>query len=178
VGQPHLLRPAGHPLDEVELLAEFRVLLAIRNVAARRDIDVFDSDAAIEPDAAMARLPFAWKSSRSSSRQGSLLMMATPWCMRWPHNTTWSYPSRWNMAFGKVAVDDLGFLEAKDVGPLLDEELLDDVEAGTDGIDVPGSNGERGLHGWDVAMAPSLSRTQDMERPPLRGRGARANQAF
>ena len=51
-----LFRPAGHALDKVEFLAEFGVEVAVGNVAAGRDIDILEADAAVEPGADMARL--------------------------------------------------------------------------------------------------------------------------
>src|SRR5690606_12443032 len=50
-------------------------------------------------------------------------------------------------AFGKFGVADLGFLQAEDVGRLLDEEPLDDGGAGADRIDVPGGDLEV-RHRW------------------------------
>ena len=50
------VRPAGHAADEVELLAELGVLLAVGNVAPGRHIDIFDPDSAFEPRADMASL--------------------------------------------------------------------------------------------------------------------------
>src|SRR4029453_7708340 len=41
-----LFRPAGHSLDEVELLAELWVLLAVGNIASSRDVNIFQSDPA------------------------------------------------------------------------------------------------------------------------------------
>src|SRR4051812_10361028 len=48
-----LLGPAGHPLDEIQLLAELWIDVAIRNIAAGRDVDIFEPDAAVEPRANM-----------------------------------------------------------------------------------------------------------------------------
>ena len=41
---------------------------------------------------------------------------------------------------GKMPSIDLGFLKAEDIGRFLAQELLDDVDAGADAIDVPGSD--------------------------------------
>src|SRR3546814_758785 len=55
-GAATLFRPARHPLDIVELLTEFRILVPVGNVAASGHIDVFEPDAAVELDTDMARL--------------------------------------------------------------------------------------------------------------------------
>jgi hypothetical protein len=47
----------------------------------------------------------------------------------------------------EVAVADLGLLQAQDVRRFLAQELLDDVEPGADGIDVPGRDLEACGHG-------------------------------
>ena len=56
VGSREPLRPAGHPLDEVELLAELRIDRAVGRVAAGGDIDVLEPDAAFQPHADVPRL--------------------------------------------------------------------------------------------------------------------------
>ncbi len=48
----------------------------------------------------------------------------------------------------EVAIDDLGLLQAQDVGLLVAQELLDDGDPETDRVDVPGDD----LHGRDVAL--------------------------
>ncbi len=53
------LGPAGHSREEVELLAEFGIDLAVGNVAARRDVDVLDHQpcaGAVQLDTDVARL--------------------------------------------------------------------------------------------------------------------------
>src|SRR5262245_55698261 len=50
------LRPARHAIDEVEFLPELPVLLAVRDVAAGGDIDIFEPDSAFEPRPDVARL--------------------------------------------------------------------------------------------------------------------------
>ena len=44
---------------------------------------------------------------------------------------------------GKVVVDDLGLLQAQDVGGVIAQEPLDDVEAEAHRIDVPRGDRER-----------------------------------
>ena len=56
VGHVERLRPARHPLDEIELLAEFGVDLAVGNVAARGHIDILEPHAVRQPHADMPRL--------------------------------------------------------------------------------------------------------------------------
>jgi hypothetical protein len=50
-----------------------------------------------------------------------------------------------NIGGGKLAVLDLGFLQAKYIRVLFPDEALDKTHAKTNGIDVPG--GQRDLHG-------------------------------
>ena len=78
----------------------------------------------------------------------------------------------------------LGLLQAEDVGLFLVEQPFDDLRAGTDRIDVPGSDLECG---HERGMACYGNRTEGLlaacprqatKRPLLRGHGARADQAF
>src|SRR5207253_322984 len=54
-GLAKALGPPRHALDEIELLAEFRVLIAVGDIAPGGDIDILKPDAAIEPDADVSR---------------------------------------------------------------------------------------------------------------------------
>src|SRR3546814_19868564 len=47
---------------------------------------------------------------------------------------------------GEVAIDDLGFLEAEDIGLRFPQKALDDLDAETNRIDVPGDDFERVGH--------------------------------
>src|SRR4051812_10750394 len=49
-------RPASHPTEEIELLAELRVLFAVGDIAAGGHIDVLEADPALQPDADVTRL--------------------------------------------------------------------------------------------------------------------------
>jgi hypothetical protein len=75
---------------------------------------------------------------------------------------------------GKYIVGDLGFLEAKNVRLLLAEQAFDDAEPGSDRVHVPGCD----LDGLGHASRLARSVLEAKKRPPLRGHGARADQAF
>ena len=49
VGSLSAFRPARHALDEVELLAELGLTVAVGDVAAGGNVDIFEPDAALEP---------------------------------------------------------------------------------------------------------------------------------
>ncbi len=74
---------------------------------------------------------------------------------------------------GKDRVDCLGFLEAEDVGLLLGDQALDEAEARAHRIDVPRGDFQPLAH--VPPLNPSRPRSK---RPPLRGRGARADRAL
>jgi hypothetical protein len=133
-------RPARHPLDEVELLAELVILASIGNIAAGGDIDIFEPDPAFEADADVPRLAIGlpvvsfllpqWQ--LAEDRDAVVHALAAQDQMRISEAA--------EDRVGKVAVDDLGFLQAQDIRLLFDQEALDDVEPRSHRIDVPGSN--------------------------------------
>ena len=72
-------------------------------------------------------------------------------------------------------VGNLGFLKTQDVRLLLaQQELLDDAEPRSDRVHVPGCDLDALAHGTRLATSVCDAK----ERPPLRGHGARADQAF
>ena len=86
---------------------------------------------------------------------------------------------------GEDIVLRLGFLKAEDVWLLLVQEAFYDMRAGADGIDVPGSDLELGHGEFCSALSRRVKEGLSMgvprtlmERPLLRGLGARADQAF
>ena len=85
VGSSSVFGPARHALDEVELLAELGIELAVGNVAAGGDVDVLQPDPAVEPRrrcGAPRHCPAS--RARPASRSGTRLRIATPWCILWP----------------------------------------------------------------------------------------------
>ncbi len=178
-----LFRPACHPLDEVELLPELGVERAVGDVAACGYIDIFQPDAAIEPRADMARLAIvlpvmAPAVVKRQARQDRHAMMHFL-----PIEFVVNIAARMEQRGGKDDVLRLGFLQAENVGLLLVEQALDDAGARAHRIDVPGNDLE---HGHVVVQACKDSRQQRLlpasprqatKRPPLRGHGARADQA-
>jgi hypothetical protein len=59
---------------------------------------------------------------------------------------------------GEIAIAHLRFLKAEDIWRLLDQEFLDDGEARSDRIDVPGRDLQHFGHGGSVSGGPALCR--------------------
>lgn len=60
--------------------------------------------------------------------------------------------------FGKQGIGDLCFLQAQYVGGFLTKEALDNVDAGTDRIDIPRSDTKGGCHGGCLGAGPALGK--------------------
>ncbi|PAV72981.1 hypothetical protein WR25_16638 [Diploscapter pachys] len=133
-------RPARHPFDEVELLAEFGVYVAIGNVTAGGDVDVFQPDAVGQADTDVARLLVRLPveaivlDQRHAAEDRDTMVHALA------VDDDMVVAERAEGIEGEVGVDDLGFLEAQDVGFHLAQELFDDGDPETDRIDVPGDD--------------------------------------
>src|SRR3546814_16303109 len=56
-GLVELRGPSDHSLQEIDLLPEFGILSPVRNLATRRNINVFKTNAIVQPHAHVARLP-------------------------------------------------------------------------------------------------------------------------
>ena len=50
-------------------------------------------------------------------------------------------------AFGKLPVDDFCFLQTQDIRRMIAQETFDNLNAKTNGVDVPRSDAECGRHG-------------------------------
>ena len=146
VGSLQSLGPAGHALDEIELLTEFRILLAVGDVAAGGDIDILDPDSALEPRADMARLAIvlpvvaARIGQRHPAQDRHTMMHALAVQLLVDIAEAREQIGREGVVAG------LGFLKAKDVGLLVGDQPLDQRRAGADRIDIPRSDLEAG-HG-------------------------------
>ena len=134
--------PAGHPVEEIEFLAELCVLLAVGFVAARRDIDVLDDHPLVvgqlDPD--MARfaivLPVVaaeFPERRFRYRRDAVIALL-------PMHGKMLVSQRAERLVGKLVLLALDLLQAQHIGRLLFDEALDDGHAQADGIDVPGSD--------------------------------------
>ena len=64
--------------------------LAVGDVAAGGDIDILEPDAALEPDADVARLAIVLPVVAAGSPSGTRLTIATPWCICWPFRCWWT----------------------------------------------------------------------------------------
>ena len=95
--------------------------------------------------------PFACQSFRSSSRIGTLRGDGDAMVHRLAADDDVVVAEPPEQPFRELAVADLGLLQAEDVGRFLDEEFLDDLDAGADRIDVPGRDFQSGGHGGGLS---------------------------
>src|SRR5690348_8867281 len=137
---PQPFRPARHPADEVELLAELGIDGAVGRVAASRNVDVLEPDAALEPDADMPRL--------------AIVLPVVPAGVLQRHSAEDPHAMMYTLAVQlavdvAVAVEQIeredavehhGFLQAQDVGLLLTDQALDERNARANRVDVPRSD--------------------------------------
>ena len=138
--------PFRHAGKEVHFLTEFGVYLAVRNVSARRNIDIFQTHTACNFDADMARLAIG------------LPVLDRPVVQRHPRYNSNAMVHGLSVqsdmvitqltkgALWKNAVHDFGFLQTEDIRRMFAQKAFHNVDTGADGIDVPGSNAERGCH--------------------------------
>jgi hypothetical protein len=73
-------------------------------------------------------------------------------------------------AFRKLRVGNLGFLKAQYVGRFFAQEAFDNVDAGADRVDVPGSDTKGGCHGGCLGMrAPEQEGSKAKKQNPHPG---------
>ncbi len=116
-------------------------------VAAGRNVDVLQPDPAFEANPDMARLAIGLpivalllpRRQSAEDRHSVVHALAAEDLV--------NVAEAVEHAGGEVGVADLGLLQAQYVGRFLAEELLDDLDACADGIDVPGGDLERERHG-------------------------------
>lgn len=139
-----LSRPLCHALEKIEFLTELGVLVAIGNIAACGDVDIFEMKPGIEPDANMPGfaigLPVAPVSfvqrHFADDRHAMVHLLAVQRLML--------ITERCERMGGERFIDRLRFLQAQYVRRFFGEETLDDADAETDRIDVPGRDFEGG----------------------------------
>ncbi len=138
--------PAGHPVKEIELLAELGVFLAVGLVAARRDIDILDDHPVmlgqLDPDMASLAivLPVVaaeFPERRFRHRRDAVIALL-------PMHGEMLVSQRAERLVGELVLLALDLLQAQHIGRLLFDEALDDGHAQADGIDVPGSDRNHG----------------------------------
>ena len=133
-------RPFGHAAEEVELLPEFGIELAIGNVAARRDIDIIEPDPRRQshPDVARlaVRLPVIFAHVGQLHLADDRDAMVHTLAMGDDVNVA----QRPEHLRGEGAAFDLGFLQAQNVGGFFAQEFFDDADAGADAVDIPRSD--------------------------------------
>ena len=133
-------------LHEVELVAELRIDLRVRLVAAGRDVEIVDADAPVADGQPRRQVPgvadgaeiLAENVLEGPLRDGgdaviALLAMQGDVLVA----------ERAERLFRELVVGALGLLQAEDVGRLLLKEALDERDAQAHGIDVPGGDRKR-----------------------------------
>ena len=174
-------RPLRHAFEEIELLAEFGVEIAVGNLAAGGHIDIFQPHRAAQgPGDAHPDMP-----------RLAIGLPVEPVVVAQPHLADDRYAMVHRLAvklleiiaelaegaFGKVVVDDLGFLKAQDVGLLLGQEPLHRGQPEADRVDVPRSDFERGSHGQGSSqrflLTQALNVRQAAKNPRPGGIGTR-----
>lgn len=138
--------PARHALQKIELLAEFGVRLAVGNVAARGDIDVFEAEAVFEADADVAGFAIGLPVEPVILGKGNAAEDGDAVVHFLTMDGDVFIAERAKRRVREIAVDDLRFLKAQDVGGGFAEELLDDVHAEPHRIDVPRRNADLLAH--------------------------------
>ena len=144
-GRIELVRPPRHAAEEVELLAELGVHLAIGHVAACGDVDVFDHHALaqhLDPD--VPRLAIGLPvvagdlADRYAGNGGDAVITLLP------AHRLMGVAQRGERLGGEEVALALDFLQAQDVGCGFGEEFLDQPDAQTRGVDVPGGDRQHG----------------------------------
>ena len=115
---------------------------AIGNVAAGGDIDIFEPQPVFKPHADMPRLAIGLpvepvilvKRHLAEDRHAMMHPLPVEHDMR--------IAQRLERSAGEGAVDDLRFLKAQNIGLLLAQEALDNLDTEADGIDIPRNNAE------------------------------------
>ncbi|MPL60763.1 hypothetical protein SDC9_06325 [bioreactor metagenome] len=132
----------AHMGQEIELLAEFLVLRAVRNVAARRHVEIVDRHAILEPRRHVPRLakPGIITRPRLDERQLRQDRDAVVTLLAPRHHPV--VAQRAETLERDLLDRALAFLQAEHVGRLLAQQLLDQPLAQADRIDVPGGKGE------------------------------------
>lgn len=139
-------RPAGHPLKEIELLAEFRIQYPVGNVAPGRDVYILQTDAGFQSNADVPRLAIvlpvvlARVLQRGPAKDRDSVVHTLPVELLMPVSVLREEIGREN------AIEHLRFLEAQDIRLLFCNEALNEVGARTNGVDIPGDDLELG-HG-------------------------------
>ena len=152
VGSLKALGPARHALDEVELLSELRVDRAVGRVAAGGDVDILEPDSAFEPHADVPRLAIvlpvvlARVLQRHPAEDRDAMVHPLPVELAMDVAVTLEQIGR------EDGVENLGFLEAQDVGLLLGDQALDKPGARAHRVDVPGRDLQLRSHTYPLSL--------------------------
>ena len=143
VGRFERFGPARHAVEEIELLAELRVELAVGDVATCGNVDVLQPDAVGQHHAQMPCLPVRLpvEAVVRDDRYLRDRRDAVVHALAVDYDVAIAQPPE--RIDREILVDDLGFLKAQDIGLGLAQELLDDTDPEADRIDVPTDD----LHG-------------------------------
>ncbi len=170
------LRPACHPLQKIELLAELCILLAVGNVSACRDIDILQDHALasaqqLYPHMArfaiglpvMAAELLQWN---SADRRNSVIAFLSVHCLM--------FVSKLRKRFGrKLKFLAFYLLQAQHIRLFFQQEALHDRQAQADRVDIPGSYRDHGVRFRWVARqrqgAECLNRDRSKTKNPRPG---------
>ncbi len=130
--------PARHPLDEIELLAELRVQFTVGHVTTRRNIDILESDAVRQPRADVPGFTIVLPVVAIVVDQWDFGQDRNPVVHRLSAEHLVRIAKPVKHIDGENRVHRFRFLKAEDVGCLFDKEALNNANARTDRIDVPG----------------------------------------
>ena len=137
--------------QELQLVGEFLVHVRVRDIAARRDIEIMDGDAGrrsrfaaqrhrdVPRIGAIAHLHHARFRERETREDGDAVIALLA------HMHDERIAKGLQLLQRKPVVGALGLLQAQDVGPALLQEALHLVDPQADGVDVPSRDCE--LHG-------------------------------
>jgi hypothetical protein len=134
--------PVPHLGQEIELVAEFRVLVAVRLVSAGGDVEIVDRRAVLQPRgdvagiALFAEIAMARVLQRQFRQDRDAVVALLPARHHVP-------VAGGGEDLGRDLLDRaLAFLQAQDIRRLLGQEFHDKVGAQSDGVDVPGGKRE------------------------------------
>ena len=141
-GPVNRIRPAGHPLQKIELLSKFGVYLPVRLVAARRDIDVFDNHALVigQFHAHMARLAIILPVMPRKFTQRHPADCGDAVIALLPVHGEMVISQRAKRIIGKLMFLTFDFLQTQHIGCLLGQKTFDNRHPQTDRIDIPCSD--------------------------------------
>ena len=136
----YICRPCDHAIKKIELLAKFYIFIAIRDVAADRDVNIIELNTIFQFDRYMACLAIGLPVVDRSIVNWDAANCCNAVIGRLPVDDDMPISQLPKYAFRENIIGDLGFLQTQDVGLLFAQKSFDNVDPGTDGIDIPGGD--------------------------------------